>query len=478
MIFLLNRKEKMIGVFNNATPSSCPYFDDLHTENLVTGVNTYDFSVPANHPTASQLETDGYVIRRDLDDKLQMFQIKEVYEINTMTGYVKEVQTEHIAVPDLLGNPVRPAVLLSATLETALEYILQGTGWELGEVDFTESKDVKFEDYTNVLDALLYVIALFEVEVQYEVVFQGGEVKKKLIHATTERGRRTMKRFSYSKDLSDVKRRENTEGLVTALIGVGRGDADGKRLTLEGYNYPTPSPFEKPVEVDWIGDNDALQKYGKNGKHIFGVFFDETAENVHNLYEHTLAELKKRNTPLVTYEVSVVTLERITGYESEKVRIGDTITVDDYSFNPRLSLEARVIEVKRSYTNPDADEITLGNYRPIAISRNSTIESIQKLISKAEEKWNTSAYKVEIISSNGLIFKSGFINTTLEARVFQGTKDVTDVINASNFKWKRISNDTASDDAWNTANAGGVKFIHITTDDVRQRATFTCEVDI
>lgn len=85
-------------------------------------------------------------------------------------------------------------------------------------------------------------------------------------------------------------------------------------------------------------------------------------------------------------------------------------------------------------------------------------------------------YDVDIISTNGGVFKNGEINTTLIARVYRGSEDVTDSIDANNFRWTRTSNDTDGDVAWNTSHFGGTKQITITVNDVLTRATFNCEI--
>ena len=90
---------------------------------------------------------------------------------------------------------------------------------------------------------------------------------------------------------------------------------------------------------------------------------------------------------------------------------------------------------------------------------------------------NDIAWKLEIISSNGNIFKNNIIDTVLSARVYKGKKDVTDELPASSFKWKRTSTNSTRDAKWNDADGIGVKSITITREDVNQRATFTCEVD-
>jgi hypothetical protein len=108
---------------------------------------------------------------------------------------------------------------------------------------------------------------------------------------------------------------------------------------------------------------------------------------------------------------------------------------------------------------------------------------ISQAQARADEAYNYAAdlendivYKVEIESTNGLIFKNGNINTILNAKVYRGTQDVTDTIDASRFKWTRISDDPVADEAWNSAHSTGTKSITVTSDDVHVRATFRVDI--
>jgi hypothetical protein len=95
---------------------------------------------------------------------------------------------------------------------------------------------------------------------------------------------------------------------------------------------------------------------------------------------------------------------------------------------------------------------------------------------RLQQELNNIVYKVEIISSNGITFKNGNINTNLQAKVYHGSDDVTDIIDSSKFQWTRSSNDIAGDSTWNFNHAGGYKSITITSDDVSVRASFTCTI--
>lgn len=477
MLYLLDRNEEVIGVFDNNTPFACPYLEDFHIENVETGVNTYEFVVPGSHETAAKIPEDGFIIFADLDSRFQMFQIKDIAEEAGEGSHTKKVYCEHVAIPDLLGNIIRPITIKDLSLENALANVLQGTGWDVGETDFQGITNITFEDHITALEAVYKLIEVYGAEIQYEVKFQNGEIVGKYVHVTERRGQVTNKLFVYGKDLTDVKQTVNTEGLITALIGLGPGDTGGTRLNLAGSTYASmPAGYESEYGADFIASEEALNEYGRSGRHKFGVFVSQNAKDVTALYAETLKELKRREKPLTTYEMAVLTLERISGYEADKVRVGDTINVDDTSLSPRLYLEARIIELKRSYTDPQADEVVLGDYKRIALSDYSTITNLQKKISQNEAKWNAGSFKVEIISSNGTVFKEGPFTTTLEARVYENGIDVTNTIAAAEFTWTRVSTDPAADNAWNNKYVSGAKTINITAADVSQRATFFCEL--
>lgn len=383
MIYVLDKKDNVVGVLSNKAPFSCPYFDDLHVENIETGVHYFDFSIPAAHKTAGKVENEGSVLLRDLDGKMQQFKIKTIEESNTSNGYIKLIKTEHIAISELLTDVVRPKNLHSVTPSVALNYVLDGTGYALGEVDFMGAVDVVFEEHITVLQAIYQIAELFEAELQFEVIFNRGKIRNKLVHMQAKRGTNTNKIFSYRKDLNEVTRTEDSEGLVTALVAVGKEGADGQPLTLTGFAY-TRDGVHTDKEHDYVESDEALQTYGKNGKHIFGTFIDSEAVTQVELFMNAKDELNKRRKPKYTYECSVVTLERITGYEAEKVRIGDTVIIQDYSFNPPLLLEARILELSRSYTQPENDAVVLGDYAPIKLSKAPSIERLQASLNKTQ----------------------------------------------------------------------------------------------
>ena len=92
---------------------------------------------------------------------------------------------------------------------------------------------------------------------------------------------------------------------------------------------------------------------------------------------------------------------------------------------------------------------------------------------------DTSNYKLELLSTNGTQATSDDFYTTLYVKLYKDNQDITDKVNASNFKWTRVSGnsetDKIKDSAWNLRYAAGAKEIFVTREDVNRRALFQCQ---
>ena len=121
-----------------------------------------------------------------------------------------------------------------------------------------------------------------------------------------------------------------------------------------------------------------------------------------------------------------------------------------------------------SYWDLETGEVVLRAY-----ATTETVEKVEDRISTIEEQ---KMYRLVISSSNGNIFKNNNISTTLYATVFSWDENITDALDANQFIWTRVSDDTEADKLWNEAHFGGTKSIEINSDDVKVRATFFCDL--
>jgi hypothetical protein len=117
--------------------------------------------------------------------------------------------------------------------------------------------------------------------------------------------------------------------------------------------------------------------------------------------------------------------------------------------------------------------VTTTTYNTTISGINTQISDTNSRIDLVEQKV---PYYLEILSSNGSVFKNGDISTVLSATLYNGTDDVTGTVDASRFIWTRASSDTAGDTAWNNAHATGTKTITITPSDINVKAVFQCSI--
>ncbi|PGZ29504.1 hypothetical protein COE50_22075 [Bacillus anthracis] len=383
VFYILNEKQRVIGIGSNNSPNSLPYFEDSLFESIETGVVTYEFSVPANHTEAGKLIANNHVVVRDLDGNFLLFTIKEVMESHEDGKRVKKVFCENTAVTEMLGQVVEPQTIPSATLANAIKTLFKGVKeWSAIDMPYTEGRDVVISEHTNLLEVLNDLAKLYEVEMYFTVELANVVIKKKIVNFRKKRGQETDLRFEYGLNLAGVTRKEDSTGVVTALYGIGKSDNDNT-ISLKNYKHVDDGDIVHLAQTDVVSSREALNRWGRNGQHIYGIYKSEKADTVEQLYKETLAELKRRVNPVLTYEASVVTLERITGYDGQKLRIGDRVLVIDKTFNPAILLSARVVELQRSFTNPTKDAVKLGEYRPLKPTLSKLLKDVQTSTNQA-----------------------------------------------------------------------------------------------
>lgn len=121
-----------------------------------------------------------------------------------------------------------------------------------------------------------------------------------------------------------------------------------------------------------------------------------------------------------------------------------------------------------SYWDLESGEVVLRAY-----ATSKEVTEVSDRITTIEEQ---KMLRLVIISSNGNIFKNGNVKTLLSAKVYSWDEDITDTLDANQFIWTRVSEDTEADKVWNEQHFGGAKSVVITGADVKVRATFYCDL--
>jgi hypothetical protein len=108
---------------------------------------------------------------------------------------------------------------------------------------------------------------------------------------------------------------------------------------------------------------------------------------------------------------------------------------------------------------------------------NEVLEQLEKNTNTIQNIATAKMYQVQISSSRPLIIRDNN-DIELTCKVISGTTDVTDGFPDSSFNWIRVSGDADADIEWNTSHQGKGNKITITTSEIANNATFSCEVEV
>jgi phage minor structural protein len=335
--------DRILGFLQNKAGSPKIFWNDEHTISLKDNLETFDFTMLATIDEAEHFSKRNRVVIPDEDGFFREFIIIDTQQRNN----IKEVRT-NASFTELAGQKILdPQTLQSMTVSDAATFVLGGTDWQVGQTNYAGLRTIVFEDYTDALEAVKRIASEFGLELRFRIEISGNRIIGRYVDFIERVGMITNKEIVFGKDLIGVTRKENSANIVTALLCLGPEREDGTRLVVRVY------------------DEEARQRWGRNGRHIWGIYtaessnLDMTEEQLTQLGE---AELQKRINTVVEYEVEQVSIEHIFGRDHEKVRIGDEVRVKDPTYSPPIYLDARIIQIKRSISDPSQKTYTLGDF--------------------------------------------------------------------------------------------------------------------
>lgn len=405
------QSEKLLSVFSNRDNEQCPYYTADIDEQLNKDF-LFEFSVPADHEDAAHVQKGNLVAFLDNDGDFQLFQIYKTEEIHNENGIEVVAYTEH-AIYEIIDDIVEDRRVIEGSAEEAMRKALEASRWEVGVVDPTFGKGTVNFYYSNGIENLEKVTDRFGGELKYRVTLNADRtaIEGRFVDLLQRRGADTGNRLEFTKNLTEVKRTVESSGLKTALYGRGKGEeieetgGYSRKVTFRDivWRVIDGDPVDKPAGQEWVGSPTALAQYGReNGtRHRFGTVDFETTDP-EELLQLTWEQLQQVSVPYVTYELSVVDLENLTGYSHEKVRLGDTVFVIDRDLGMRI--EARVLQIKRSLVNPEETEVVLGNFIEDITDYNAKIDQIEAKITDRQGIWDkVEDIKIEDIDDDQLI---------------------------------------------------------------------------
>lgn len=316
------------------------------------------------------------------NDRIEYQGIEEAYDELKQYGYIKDIRPN------------------DRTAEEMLKVVLEPTRWTLGNVTETSHQSTNLY-YITYLEALQKIVGLFNIELTFEVTIdpKSNKITRRQVNIYTEQGQRTGKRFEYGSNLLTVQQEQDSQELITALVGRGKGelvseghddtpDGYGRRITFADvvWTKKDGNPVDKPAGQEYLIDPEATALYGfSDGNPRIGLTVFEDIEDPVELINATWRALQSLKRPKVSFKADVTDVGQL--------GLGDTVAIIRHDL--KIEYLTRVYKVKHNLLNENDNQIELGD----DFSGHSITSSLIKVDEIANEARETAGYAA--IAANG-----------------------------------------------------------------------------
>ncbi|MEK5052041.1 gp58-like family protein [Niallia sp. FSL K6-0212] len=377
-LLIFDPADNLLAVLSNEAEDACAFWDAPYKEMLNQG-STFEFMADGTHEDSKYIIAENQVAFMDKDGAFRLFVIKEPERINGESGPELHAICEPamLELNDEIITDVRP---FNTTLRDALTRALNGVRWQVGQTSDSFGLNSTNFYYISVTEAIEDIINNWGGEIRDRVEIQGNRIVGRYIDILTMRGTNTGKRWEMDKDILSIRHQVQSYP-KTALYGRGasleledeEGNATGgysRKISFADVEWKKANgnPVDKPKGQEWVGDPEALNIYGRPNKdgtirHRFGIFESSEQEDPAQLLLETWNALQEQKHPLDNYEMDVFLMEELTGYEHEKVRLGDITVAIDRSFAKPIEAEERVISFEYDVADPEhSGKVELGQF--------------------------------------------------------------------------------------------------------------------
>ena len=400
MIYLFNQTEKLIDVIDEASLA-----DFTHTIEL----NQFDrasFEVPVDYKpnVIKEAQFFGFQSR---DRAFCLFKISEKsYDIGLTIQGIDRAESD---LHSFIIEDKRPG----GTASDVLREILDGTGYQLGNVDgLTRTGRLSFY-YISVRQALVKIIESYACEFKIRYTFVENKIIGRYIDLNQRFGRVTGHQFEYGSNILNVIFEESSDDVVTALIGRGKGEQStdesgeatggyGRRIQFKDVSWSVAKgdPVDKPAGQNYVANETARNIYGlhQNGviKHRFGVYTNEDIEDPVELLKATYKELKRLSVPIVTFKANLLDLANAI---EQDIWIGDSVGIVRDQIG--IAFEARIHKLIIDKLDDNRSAVELGDYQTLqAKDRSTRQQAIKDAVSGFSESLIKKAIANEVDRRN------------------------------------------------------------------------------
>lgn len=373
--------EELIDVIDEASLA-----DFTHTIEL----NKFDrasFEIPIDYKPSiiKEVQFFGFQSR---DGAFCLFRVSEKsYDVSLTIQGIDRAESD---LNSFIIEDKRP----SGTADQVLSGILEGTGYQLGNVDgLTRTGKLSFY-YISVRQALVKIIESYACEFKIRYTFVENKIIGRYIDLNQRFGRVTGHQFEYGSNILNVTYEESSDDVVTALIGRGKGEQStddtgeatggyGRRIQFKEVDWSVARGdlVDKPAGQNYVTNESAKNIYGlhQNGviKHRFAVYTNEDIEDPVELLKATYKELQRLSVPIVTFKANLLDLAN--AIEND-IWIGDSVGIVRDQIG--ISFEARIHKLTIDKLDNNRSAAELGDYQTLQAKDRATRQQAIKEVVK------------------------------------------------------------------------------------------------
>ena len=377
MIYLFNQTEELIDVIDEASLA-----EFTHTIEL----NQFDrasFEIPVDYKPniIKEAQFFGFQSR---DRAFCLFRISEKsYDLGLTIQGIDRAESD---LHSFIIEDKRPG----GSADQVLSEILEGTGYQLGNVDgLTRTGRLSFY-YISVRQALVKIIESYACEFKIRYTFVENKIIGRYIDLNQRFGRVTGHQFEYGSNILNVTYEESSDDVVTALIGRGKGEEKtnesgeatggyGRRIQFKDVSWSVSrgDPVDKPAGQNYVTNESAKDIYGlhQNGevKHRFGVYTNEDIDNPVELLKATYKELQRLSVPIVTFKANLLDLANAI---EQDVWVGDSVGIVRDQIG--IAFGARIHKLIIDKLDDNRSVAELGDYQTLQAKDRSTRQQALK----------------------------------------------------------------------------------------------------
>lgn len=376
IVYFSDRYLNILGKASTGLPQGYRIINDVKTEDVDSGVATFEFDLKYNEDTLSEARNmahPGNYLMRSYDDADEFYTIIDTEEdtsSNTIYVYAEDAGLD--LLNDVYGE-------YTADKAYPISYYVEKYSKDSGfEIHINEipnlTRTLSWDTDSTASERLLSIASSFGAEIGYSFDIEGLELKHRYINIYKQRGKDSGISLRLNREIDKIVVKRSIANLATGYKVLG-GTPEGadKPISLNGYTYDDGNFYVAGTYLFCREANKIWsRRYAEEGVNAGYIckMFNGTSTNQKTLCSQAIASLRKASQMEENYEV---TLKKV----PDGLQIGDTVYVIDNDGEMYLESRALKIEVRaseRQYT------VTLGEY----LMRTSGIDPVITVIDEED----------------------------------------------------------------------------------------------